>query len=64
MTATTFADADIGVVVVTYRSTSTIDECLGRLRAAEGLAAIRVVDNRSDDDTLAVVQRHAAADPR
>ena len=64
MTAGTHADADIGVVVVTYRSTSTIEECLTRLRAAGGVAVIRVVDNRSDDDTLAVVQRHAAADPR
>jgi len=64
MTAAASSDADIGVVVVTYRSTSTIDECLTRLRAARGVAVIRVVDNRSDDDTLAVVQRHAATDPR
>lgn len=56
--------ADIGVVVVTYRSASTIDACLERLRAADGVAAIRVVDNASDDDTLEVVQRHAALDPR
>jgi GT2 family glycosyltransferase len=64
MTAATPADDDIGVVVVTYRSTSTIGECLARLRAAAGVGAIRIVDNRSDDDTLAVVQRHATADPR
>ncbi|WP_159017534.1 glycosyltransferase family 2 protein [Cognatiluteimonas profundi] len=57
-------DADIGVVVVTHRSASTIEACLERLRAADGVAAIRVVDNRSDDGTLAIVQRHAAADPR
>ena len=56
--------ADIGAVVVTYRSASTIDACLERLRAADGVAAIRVVDNASDDDTLEVVQRHAALDPR
>lgn len=56
--------ADIGVVVVTHRSASTIDGCLARLRAADGVAAIRVVDNASDDDTLEVVQRHAAEDPR
>jgi hypothetical protein len=56
--------ADIGVVVVTHRSASTIDACLERLRAADGVAAIRVVDNASDDDTLEVVQRHAAVDPR
>jgi len=56
--------ADIGVVVVTHRSASSIDACLERLRAADGVAAIRVVDNASDDDTLEVVQRHAAVDPR
>ena len=55
---------DIGVVVVTHRSVETIDACLSRLRVASGVAAIRVVDNASDDGTLAVVQRHAACDPR
>ena len=58
------AGDDIAVVVVTHCSGSTIDACLARLRAAQGVAAIRVVDNASPDDTLAVVQRHAAADPR
>ncbi len=56
--------ADIGVVVVTYRSAATVDECLLRLRAADGVAAIRVIDNASDDGTLAIVQRHAAGDAR
>jgi len=56
--------ADIGVVVVTHRSASSIDACLECLRVADGVAAIRVVDNASDDDTLEVVQRHAAVDPR
>ena len=55
---------DIGVVVVTHRSVETIDACLSRVRAATGVAAIRVVDNASDDGTLAVVQRHAACDAR
>ena len=55
---------DIGVVVVTHRSVETIDACLSRLRASTGVAAIRVVDNASDDGTLAVVQRHAACDGR
>jgi GT2 family glycosyltransferase len=58
------AEPDIGVVVVSHRSASTIDACLERLRAADGVTAIRVIDNQSDDDTLAIVQRHAAADPR
>ena len=54
----------VAAVVVTYQSESTIDECLQRLRAAAGVAAIRVVDNASTDDTLAIVQRHATADAR
>jgi N-acetylglucosaminyl-diphospho-decaprenol L-rhamnosyltransferase len=58
------ASPDIAVVVVTYRSQATIDDCLARLRAAGRVAAVRVVDNASDDATLAHVQRHAAADPR
>jgi GT2 family glycosyltransferase len=58
------AIADIAAIVVTHRSSATIDECLVRLRAAAGVAQIRVVDNGSDDDTVAVVQRHAAVDAR
>ncbi len=54
----------IAAIVVTHQSAGTIDECLARLRAATGVTEIRVVDNASRDDTLAVVQRHAAADPR
>ncbi|ATS20144.1 MULTISPECIES: glycosyltransferase family 2 protein [Xanthomonas] len=54
----------IAAVVVTYESSSTIDACLSRLRAAEGISEIRVVDNASSDDTLEVVQRHALADAR
>jgi GT2 family glycosyltransferase len=56
--------ADIAAIVVTHRSAATIDDCLARLRAAAGVAQIRVVDNGSDDDTVAIVQRHAAADMR
>ena len=58
------AIADIGVVVVTHRSAATIDECLSRLRVAEGVVAIRVVDNASDEGSLAIIQRHAAGDTR
>ncbi|MDR7192298.1 glycosyltransferase family 2 protein [Luteimonas terrae] len=64
MTAAVPAKPDIVAVVVTHRSGSTIDACLTRLRAADGVAQIRVVDNASDDTTLAVVQRHASLDPR
>ena len=56
--------ADIAAIVVTHNSADSIDACLARLRAAAGAAAIRVVDNASQDETLAIVQRHAAADPR
>jgi N-acetylglucosaminyl-diphospho-decaprenol L-rhamnosyltransferase len=56
--------ADIAVVVVTYQSAETIEACLGRLRVADGVAQIRVVDNASTDGTLEIVQRHALADPR
>jgi N-acetylglucosaminyl-diphospho-decaprenol L-rhamnosyltransferase len=58
------ASDGIAAIVVTYQSAETIDACLGRLRAADGVAQIRVVDNDSRDGTLAIVQRHAAADPR
>jgi len=54
----------IAAIVVTHRSAETIDACLTRLRAAEGVACVRVVDNASDDGTLDIVQRHALADPR
>ncbi len=54
----------IVAVVVTHESASTIDACIARLRAAQAVAEIRVVDNASTDDTLAVVQRHALEDAR
>lgn len=54
----------IAVVVVTHQSAETIGECLDRLRAAAGVAQIRVVDNASSDGTLEIVQRHALADAR
>ncbi|MHC9085596.1 glycosyltransferase family 2 protein [Luteimonas sp. RIT-PG2_3] len=54
----------VAVVVVSYQSVSTIDDCLQCLRASEAVVQIRVVDNGSDDGTLAIVQRHAVADPR
>ena len=56
--------ADIAVVVVSHESASTLEECLLRLRAAHGVAEIRVIDNASQDGTLDLIQRHAAQDPR
>ena len=58
------ATGGICAVVVSHESASTIDACLQRLRAADGVTQIRVVDNDSRDSTLAIVQRHAALDPR
>lgn len=57
-------DSDIAAIVVTYQSAETIDECLLRLRAADGVGAIRVVDNGSGDGTMEIVQRHATRDAR
>ncbi|MDQ3287905.1 MAG: glycosyltransferase family 2 protein [Pseudomonadota bacterium] len=56
--------ADIRVVVVSHQSESTLDDCLQRLRAAAGIAAIRVVDNASSDGSIDIIQRHALADAR
>ncbi|WP_407075158.1 MULTISPECIES: glycosyltransferase family 2 protein [Lysobacteraceae] len=55
---------DIAAVVVAHESGSTLDDCLQRLRDAEDVGQIRIVDNGSRDDTLSIMQRHAAADPR
>lgn len=57
-------DPDIAAIVVTYQSAETIDECLRRLRDADGVGPIRVVDNGSDDGTMEIVQRHATRDTR
>lgn len=56
--------AGIAAVVVTYRSAETIALCLQRLLASEGVVAVRVVDNGSDDGTLEIVARLASAEPR
>lgn len=54
----------IAVVVVSYQSASTLDECLQRLRAARDVVEIRVVDNASIDESVGIAQRHASADSR
>lgn len=56
--------SDIVAVVVTHQSAETIGECLQRLRAADGVAEVRVVDNASTDGTMELVQREALHDPR
>ena len=55
---------DIAAIVVSYRSAETIDDCLLRLRGTDGVGAIRVIDNGSDDGTMEIVQRHATRDTR
>ena len=47
------AGGGIRAVVVAHRSASTIEDCLRRLLAARGIVEIVVVDNGSDDDTIA-----------
>ena len=54
----------IAAIVVSHDSEETIDACLSRLRVAEGVVEIRVVDNNSGDASMEVAQRHALADPR
>jgi len=56
--------AGIAAIVVSYDSEETLDDCLSRLRAAQEVEEIRVVDNASRDGSLDIVQRHALADPR
>lgn len=58
------SEAGICAVVVSHESATTIDDCLLRLRASDGVAEVRVVDNASSDATLAIVQRHALDDAR
>lgn len=62
--ANVLCSASIAAIVVSCQSEATIDDCLARLRASDGVAAIRVVDNGSTDATLEIVQRHAIADAR
>lgn len=54
----------IAAIVVSHDSEETLDACLSRLRVAEGVVEIRVVDNNSGDASMEVAQRHALADPR
>ena len=55
---------DIGVVVVTHASAATIEACLQRLLGAREVERVVVIDNASADDTVAIVSRMAAREPR
>lgn len=60
-----FPDRDgIAAIVVSHESASTLEDCLLRLRAAQGVVEIRVIDNASLDGTLDIIQRHATKDAR
>ena len=61
---TSASSRDIAAIVVSHESASTLERCLQRLRAAQGVSEIRVIDNASLDGTLDIIQRHAAQDPR
>jgi N-acetylglucosaminyl-diphospho-decaprenol L-rhamnosyltransferase len=62
--ANAVANAGIAAVVVSHDSAETLEDCLSRLRAADHVVEIRVVDNDSGDGSLDIIQRHALADPR
>jgi len=55
---------EIAAIVVTHQSASTIADCLNRLRQAQGVVQLRVVDNASHDSTVELVQRQASQDAR
>ena len=59
-----FNARDIGVIVVSYASASTLEACVFRLLAARDVARVIVIDNASPDDSAACVQRMALRDPR
>ncbi|KAA2284976.1 glycosyltransferase family 2 protein [Arenimonas fontis] len=54
----------IGVVVVSYRSAATLGTCLRHLLAAHDVERVVVVDNASDDESCAIVERLAEGEPR
>jgi len=59
-----FNARDIGVIVVSFASASTLEACVFRLLAARDVARVVVIDNASPDDSAARVQRMALRDPR
>jgi len=54
----------IDAVVVAFNSDDTLDECLRRLRQADDVASIWLVDNGSDDRSIAIAQAQAQEDSR
>ncbi len=64
MTRDELGARDVGVVVVTHASASTIEACLTRLLAAHDVDRVVVIDNASPDDTVERVARFAQRDAR
>lgn len=56
--------AGIGAVVVSHYSAATLADCLQRLLAAEGVAAVAVVDNASGDASVPIARALADREPR
>ncbi|MFA6985653.1 MAG: glycosyltransferase, partial [Arenimonas sp.] len=56
--------SDVGVVVVSHQSAQTIRRCLKLLLASAPVVRIVVVDNASNDGTLALVERLASDERR
>lgn len=55
----------VSVVIPAYNASATLDETLQSVRAQTyQTLEILVVDDGSRDDTVAIAERHAAADPR
>ncbi len=50
------ADADVGVIIVSYNTRSLLYDCLVSLRRCALPLAIHVVDNASSDDSVAMVR--------
>lgn len=59
-----FGARDIGVVVVTHASASTLERCLQALLASRYVMRVMVVDNASPDDSAAIAERWSTRDPR
>lgn len=54
----------VSIVLCTYNGAQFLDEQLRSLRAQRGVVEIVAVDDRSTDDTVAILQHHAREDSR